>query len=218
MLGRDGRQPHHGCQHPMVGGGSPARGSPAQCATSRAGAVWRARHPLAGRYPRAWPLLSLPACLPACLLPAWERKERQGRALQSSPSPDPHPLPGRVPTGLQLQRHPGAGAAQGTARRAGGATGLCRGSASSMVSLGALGGGGTPVLTPQLVPATPLAHPADAGAAPGTWGVQEVASAHMSVRWHWTLLPACAAGTGDPHSCLAQGVGRGLVWDPSPGR
>lgn len=55
------------------------------CPACRDGAVRWARHPLAGRYPRAWPLLSLPACLPPACLLAWERKERQGWALQSLP-------------------------------------------------------------------------------------------------------------------------------------
>lgn len=54
--------------------------------------------------------------LPACVLRAWERKERQGWALQSCPPPPPppnlHPLPGCILTGLQ--QHPGAEAAQGT--------------------------------------------------------------------------------------------------------
>ncbi|XP_074910034.1 protein Shroom4 isoform X6 [Buteo buteo] len=80
-------QPHHGCQHPMVSGGSPT-----QCATSRAGAVWRARHPLAGRYPRAWPLLSLPACLRAAGL-GKEGEAGLGSAVVSTPPPRPASTP-----------------------------------------------------------------------------------------------------------------------------
>lgn len=101
-------QPHHGCQHPMVSGGSPT-----QCATSAAGAVWRARHPLAGRYPQVWPLLSLPACLRAAGL-GKEGEAGLGSAVVSTTSPPPnlHPLPGCILTGLQ--QHPGAEAAQGT--------------------------------------------------------------------------------------------------------
>ncbi|KAM9600829.1 protein Shroom4 isoform 2-T2 [Morphnus guianensis] len=78
----------------MVSGGSPTR-----CATSRAGAVWRARHPLAGRYPRAWPLLSLPACLRAAGL-GKEGEAGLGPAVVSIPPPRPdlRPLPGCIPT------------------------------------------------------------------------------------------------------------------------
>lgn len=52
------------------------------------------------------------------------------------------------------------------------------------------------MLTPQLIPATRPAHPVDTRAAPDAWGLQEVASARMTVLWHWTLLPACAMAWG----------------------
>lgn len=79
---------------------------------------------------------------------------------------------------------------------------------------GGSGWGGVPVLTSQLIPATLPADLVDAGSALGTWGVQEVVSAYTSVWWHGTSLPACTGRTGDPHGCLAQGVGRGLTQVP----
>lgn len=155
--------------------------------------------------------------LPACLLPAWERKERQGRALQlcvPNPPTHIHSLAASQPISSSsstqgLGRHRALPTGQGVPQVPG--LSIIHG------EFGGLEGGGTPVPTPQLVPATLPAHPADAGAALGTWGVQEVASAHISVQWHWTLLPVCTGGTGDPHGFLAQEVGWVLAQDPSLG-
>ncbi|XP_071613979.1 protein Shroom4 isoform X3 [Heliangelus exortis] len=65
---------------------------------------------------RRWPLLSLPACLPAACL-GKETEAGPGPAVPVPP--DPHPLPGCILTGLQLWIKPRAGVVQGSAHGAG---------------------------------------------------------------------------------------------------
>lgn len=177
---------------------------------------------VAGSPPPCWAVSSsvaapLPSCLPACCLPG---KGRRGRAGPCSDPPTPACI--HSPAASHPDRAPALAAPRGWGGaghcpRGRGCHGAVPGLSIIHGEFGDSGRGGTPVLTPQLVRATFPAHPVDAGAAPGTWRVQEVASAHVSVQWHWTLLPAYTGGTGDPHNCLAQGVGRGLARDPSLG-
>lgn len=150
-----------------------------------------ASHWLGGILKRSRSSPFLPA---ACLLPAWERKERQG---QGPVAPPRSPLQPTSTPWLHPDRAPAPAVPRGWGSAGHCPRGCTGGSASSMVSLGALGRR-DPCADPTACPCHPLCIQQMPEQHQALGRVQEMVSACTSGWWHGTSLPACAGGLETP--------------------